>query len=96
LANILNNIESWQTDTFAVEEVLVDTAWIATNTSLLQIFVIIAFFALATDTVDGVEAVCAIAVAGVGVEHFVDTTPVAFGLVTILYLYGWSAVDAVL
>ena len=40
--------------------------------------------------------VCAVAVAGGGVEYFVDAAPVAFGMVTTLYLHGWPAVEAVL
>jgi len=96
LANILNNDESWQTDAFAIEQVLVDTARVAANTSLLQIIIIVSFFAFGADSVDGIETLCAIAVAGGGIEYFVDTAPIAFRMVATLYLYCRSAVEAVL
>lgn len=96
LANILNHNQARQADALAVEEVLVDTAWVDADTLFEQIVVVVATAASAADSIDGVEARRAVAVASVGIEYLIESTSIAFGLVTILYLHWWSAGDAVL
>ena len=88
--------EAWQTDAFSVQKILVDAAWVCTNTLLEHFVIIVALFAFSADSVDGVEASSTITVTSSGVEYFIYATSITFWLVAVLQLYSRTAVDAVL
>lgn len=96
LADVLDYNESRQADAFSVQKILVDAAWVDTDTLLKQLVISVASSALSTHSVDRIEAIFTIAVAGFWIEDLIDAASVAFGLVAVLYLYGGSAVEAVL
>jgi hypothetical protein len=96
LADVLDDDESRETDTLAIEEVLVDAAGVDADTLFEQFVVVVALPALAADSVDGVKAGLAVTVPGGHVEDLVDAAAIALGLVAVLYFDGRSAAFTVL
>ena len=92
----MDDDQARQTNAFAVKQILVDATWVDTDTLLEEVVVVVSLFAGTTDSIDGVKSRCTVTISCVWVEYLVESTSVAFGLVTILDLYGWFAVDAVL
>lgn len=95
MTDILDDDESGQADTFAIEEVLVDAARIDANALLKKFIIVVTLSAFSAESIDGVESRSAITVAGGKIEYLVDAATVTFGLVAVLYSDCRSAVDAV-
>lgn len=96
LADVLDDDEAGETDTLAIEEVLVDSAGVDADTFLKKIIIVVAFFTFAADSIDGVKAGGAVAIPGCHIEYLVDTATIALGFVALWYFDGGSAVFAVL
>ena len=97
MADVLDDGKSGKASAYSVDEVLVESAGVDANALHKDWVILGSFLAFSTDTVDGQEALLAVAEVRVDVEDLVGSAAVAHGVCAPVDFYGgWLAPGAII